>query len=1704
MSKSYRIRTTPGEDNGYLKVNVDLNQDYDHLEILSLKISQIDEYQDYCSDYGVIAGRVDINNGFGVPNVKVSIFVPVEDVDLSDPVISKLYPYEDPFPDKKNINGIRYNILPKNKQSLDHTPVGTFPKKREILDDATTLEIYEKYYKYTTTTNKSGDYILFGVPLGQHYLHYDCDISDIGFISSRPYEMISEGYSEELFDTRFKFKSGNNLDSLPQIFSQNIPITVEPFWCDSLSVGSALGINRLDFSIGYEVTPTAIFMGSIFSDDEKDSLNKNCKPGRQMGKMNEVITGSGKIEAIRRNTGGGIETFNFKDNSIDENGNWSLLVPMNIRKVVTDEFGNLVPSPDGVAGIATEGDYRFRISMDTSDTDKRLRQRAKFLVPNTNNNFNFGEYSQEELKTSSDFTLNTQLSTVTSGSTHECDLSNQYNYIEEFYPFRWKKVYTVKQYIGRMQKANGNDEARGFIGIKDIINSEGVNKFPSNRFDTSINPIYVIICLLLTFVGVIIGFINGISMMINGLLTEICQVKLPTKLKLVYCFKLGFTFCNDNYRDICCFGNSGSALAGANCTGNARQRCNSCECTENTSNSTSLGDQQGVFQIQLGWQCLFGKLFCQNCGKICGPDNDTHECCRNQSNCNSVEYQSVSLDAPSGTNCCYTCCIKIPLIPLRCDDEGKIDPVALIASPFGPTDCNRRFAKPFGCQNCGGYQTQVIKDWVGCLLEPVAVFLKMLKFDFYNDWVGGSLYFPLIKRKYKLKKSKRKFGQIKKDKFCDFECRDDKSSSINIDFQGLPYYSQWRIKIPDIIGPNPSIMVAGCTAKVKGKRVSSWFGTVDNDDQGDNLDLAAKGLTFRGTNANSDGCVIKFGSWVDFQNTFNSEGIYYEYQSKETSTEHGKPEYIETVGPDGNSTWTNIGGHGHHKNTCDDTSMVERKEFFKLTLDCLDSNDLDIPGSPLLDLVEPNYAKLPCNGGPSPGGDWQYCLDNQTTSFLNNQAVLENNVAQIGFCIQGCEPDCGSNGVAPCNNKQATEESIGNYNGKTIRHGLITELDGQIYYTPRMLWGDSKFNPDEYKGNLLLPTTIMELGSSVYCDIDDVPFIMDQLEPTTFAASFEDMKYKFNEGTPYTDGLDGVQGTADDEPGGILKEIIEYDDKKDSSLNLRAYVEFSCNSVVCVNTSAAVNQSQIGVEIIDKNDLGIEIGNCFVRFEHDTDIREYFCKRFNGYQRGYNTGNNLSFHHTRPGSIEFDNEYGVYPDITLTDGYPLYYQTIEGDLVKSEYNDGDSFTPGDGCGYKSMDNDNPWGLTDYFYGLAPGQTSGFLNYPNYDTVENAYGTINFGSSQGIDGVDEIFSASTSGVISDDDNNGDVTVKGIRHNRSQTPYFLYFGLVPQKTALNKVVGKFFADKINAVTLQGVGGSNDDVSQNIVNKPNVNNEEDNPFTVFKTCLGDTLIDNVQVGTDTTVCVPNNFGGSGGNENPGSPDGPGNTTPPPVTAEGCVELYSSAGIITGYTNTLYNNDPNIVTTTRTSVTNTILNLTASICDDTTELDGGSHVGIGGQVIQFQAYGGDPGDVGRIEYRFWVSQPDNNGGDNYLEIVAFGPSSDGLGRYPLATGQYMCYNTNDPSPGGAPTLPSGCSSSGSIGTTNICCSGIGYGTYGHSKQYPAFGYDNEIITSGGVTLPVGMNGGGPIEIGVYDVYIDIVHIGGNTTGWVEATLIP
>ena len=152
MSKNIRIKTTPG--GGDKKINVKIEQDFDFIEVLSLKISQEEVYKRYCSDYGVAIGRVIVNNGLGVSNAKVSIYIPLDDVDANDQEILGLYPYQ--VITDRDDEGVPYNLLPVSSRGKDecYTTVGTFPTKREIQDNPEVNEIYKKYYKFTYYTGR--------------------------------------------------------------------------------------------------------------------------------------------------------------------------------------------------------------------------------------------------------------------------------------------------------------------------------------------------------------------------------------------------------------------------------------------------------------------------------------------------------------------------------------------------------------------------------------------------------------------------------------------------------------------------------------------------------------------------------------------------------------------------------------------------------------------------------------------------------------------------------------------------------------------------------------------------------------------------------------------------------------------------------------------------------------------------------------------------------------------------------------------------------------------------------------------------------------------------------------------------------------------------------------------------------------------------------------------------------------------------------------------------------------------------------------------------------------------------------------------------------------------------------------------------------------------------------------------------------------
>ena len=387
MPNSYRVRTSLGEDK---VIPVKLDQEFDTLEILSLSIFPNDVYTRNCAEFGVICGRVFANRGLGIQNARVSVFIPIQPEDADNPIISTLYPYKS-FADF-NEDGYKYNLLPYVQSYTGHVPVGTFPDRIDALTNPSVIEVYDKYYKFTAKTNDAGDFMIFGVPVGEHEIFMQVDLSDIGEFSLTPQDLIRMGRATESQVNGTTFKFSENYSELPQIITLTKTVQVAPFYgekdiCDYYIV-------RADFDLTSEASiefkPTSVFMGSMISSNNRKKLKKNCKvPGKQ-GWLCDLIAGPGQIECVRQTIFTDedgrpvLEEHKLENDGklIDSNGTWLVELPMNLDYIYTDENGNRRISPDGSVGVPIRGKYRFKIKWQQTTSLSEENRRAYFLVPN--------------------------------------------------------------------------------------------------------------------------------------------------------------------------------------------------------------------------------------------------------------------------------------------------------------------------------------------------------------------------------------------------------------------------------------------------------------------------------------------------------------------------------------------------------------------------------------------------------------------------------------------------------------------------------------------------------------------------------------------------------------------------------------------------------------------------------------------------------------------------------------------------------------------------------------------------------------------------------------------------------------------------------------------------------------------------------------------------------------------------------------------------------------------------------------------------------------------------------------------------------------------------------------------------------------------------------------------------------------------------
>ena len=487
MSNSYRIRTKVGVDTS-LKVLID--QEFEYLEILSLKILQSDIYTRQCADYGVVVGRVSVNNGFGLPNAKVSIFIPLDNEDKDDPVTSNIYPYTNLY--DVNDDGYRYNLLPYKPSYSAHVPTGTFFTRKDVLLSPVLGGIYDKYFKFNAITNQSGDYMIFGVPTGTHTIVIDIDLSDIGEFSLSPQDLIRMGVATENQVDGTKFRSSTNLGELPQIINIKRTIEVEPLWGQPEICN--LGITRTDFDLtgeaNIDIQPTAIFMGSIISDTDSNAIRKNCKPTRGSGFLCNLTSGPGEILAIRQTINQDVngrpilESYGLEGGGtiIDPQGTWLVDVPMNLDYYITNEFGEQVLSPDPTKGIPTKGKYRFKVKWAQSPSSSSSTKRAYYLVPNIKD---WGISDKNLQQKSYAFSLDWDDYGDTTPLGEQM-IQEGINCEDRFYLMQYNKVYTVSQFI----KEHRQGAYQRFVGIKNILDDaceSKNNRYPTNdgyfRFD---------------------------------------------------------------------------------------------------------------------------------------------------------------------------------------------------------------------------------------------------------------------------------------------------------------------------------------------------------------------------------------------------------------------------------------------------------------------------------------------------------------------------------------------------------------------------------------------------------------------------------------------------------------------------------------------------------------------------------------------------------------------------------------------------------------------------------------------------------------------------------------------------------------------------------------------------------------------------------------------------------------------------------------------------------------------------------------------------------------------------------------------------------------------------------------------------------------------------------------------------------------------
>lgn len=222
-------------------VNIKLNRTFDTLDTLNIYNNLINSFPTQQSDTGVVFGRL-----MAQQNIKDdkgnNIKIPLRNVPIG------IFNSSETFPDSSSVNenGDRlYLNIKESATQQEYFNIHSFTSDTtNYLRSEETLTKVPDQYKYITTTNENGEFIIYDAPVGSQLLVFDVDLFKQGLTK------------DEIALNFFPFPSSSDsfIDTIPCFSFKKFPVDVVPAWGTIQT-----GYTEINITTNYDLRKWATF-----------------------------------------------------------------------------------------------------------------------------------------------------------------------------------------------------------------------------------------------------------------------------------------------------------------------------------------------------------------------------------------------------------------------------------------------------------------------------------------------------------------------------------------------------------------------------------------------------------------------------------------------------------------------------------------------------------------------------------------------------------------------------------------------------------------------------------------------------------------------------------------------------------------------------------------------------------------------------------------------------------------------------------------------------------------------------------------------------------------------------------------------------------------------------------------------------------------------------------------------------------------------------------------------------------------------------------------------------------------------------------------------------------------------------------------------------------------------------------------------------